>query len=104
MSQEVALSVLQLVALTIPPIAVLIQMLRRSENLPWRMRQLSFGLVIVSVVAFIATGIAVLSYFLKYVAVPQLLVVAISLTIVGLVPFALFVAILYIEHREEFGP
>lgn len=104
MSDDVALALLQLVALTIPPIAVLIQMLRNSGNLPWRLRKWSFGLVIVSVLAFIATGISVLAYFLTHVAVPGLLVAGLGLTIVGLLPFALFTGVLYKEHRAEYGP
>ncbi|MFC7141993.1 hypothetical protein ACFQMA_19425 [Halosimplex aquaticum] len=104
MSLDVALALLQLVALTIPPIAVLIQMLRKSENLPWRLRKLSFGLVIVSVVSFIATGVSVLTYFLVHVSVPGLLVVGLLLTVVGLIPFALFTGVLYKEHKAAHGP
>lgn len=104
MANDIALNLLQLVALTIPPIAVLIQMLRRSENLEWRMRKWSFGLAITSVVAFIGTGITVLVYFLRSANVPALLGVGIGLAVVGLVPFALFTGILYQEHKAEFGP
>lgn len=104
MSVDVALAVLQLVALTIPPIAVLVQMLRRSENLPWRWRKLSFGLAIASVISFIGTGTAAVAYLLDAVAPDPPLGVALALTIVGLVPFALFVGVLYREHREAFGP
>lgn len=103
MSQEIALAMLQLVALTIPPIAVLIQLLRKSENLPWRMRKWSFGMAIVSVVCFIATG-AVVALYLLGQAVPPILSVGLVLILVGLVPFALFTGVLYQEHRAEFGP
>lgn len=104
MASDIALNLLQLVALTIPPIAVLIQMLRRSENLEWRMRKWSFGLAITSVVAFIGTGITVLVYFLRSANVSVLLGVGIALAVVGLIPFALFTGILYQEHKAEFGP
>lgn len=103
-NEDVALNLLQLVALTIPPIAVLIQMLRRSENLAWRQRKWSFGLAIMSVVAFIGAGISVLVYFLRYVNVPVLLGAGLGLAVLGLVPFALFTGILYQEHKAEFGP
>ena len=104
MSSDIALNLLQLVALTIPPIAVLIQMLRRSENLEWQMRKWSFGLAIISVVAFIGTGITVLLYFLWNAAIPTLLAIGIVMAVIGLVPFALFTGILYQEHKAEFGP
>lgn len=104
MSKDVALNLLQLVALTIPPIAVLIQMLRRSKNLEWRMRKWSFGLAITSVVAFIGAGISVVAYFLVSVNVPVLLGTGLALAVVGLIPFALFTGILYQEHKAEFGP
>jgi uncharacterized membrane protein len=104
MANDIALKLLQLVALTIPPIAVLIQMLRRSENLEWRMRKWSFGLAITSVVAFIGTGITVLVYLLRSANIPALLGVGIALAVVGLVPFALFTGILYQEHKAQFGP
>lgn len=71
---NVALALLQLVALAIPPIAVLLQMLRKSENLKWRTRKFSFGLAIASIVSFIGAGIAALSYLASYVQVPWLLV------------------------------
>lgn len=104
MSQAIALTVLQLVALAIPPIAVLIQLLRKSENLPWRMRKWSFGMAIVSVISFILSGVAVVTYFLQTVTLPLLLTVGLAAVIVGLVPFALFTMILYREHKDEFGP
>jgi hypothetical protein len=104
MDTTIALKLLQLVALTIPPIAVLIQMLRRSENLAWRMRKLSFGLALTSVVAFIGAGISVLVYFLRYVNVPMLLGAGLALAVLGLIPFALFTVVLYREHKANFGP
>jgi len=104
MSSDIALNLLQLVALTIPPIAVLIQMLRRSENLEWQQRKWSFGLAITSVIAFIGAGISVLVYFLGYASVPLPLVVGLVLAVVGLVPFALFTGILYQELKAEHGP
>ncbi|WP_238398099.1 hypothetical protein [Halorussus salinus] len=103
-AQDIALAVLQLVALAIPPVAVLIKMLRRSENLGWQYRRLSFGLAISSVVFFICSGIAVLGYFYTHFAVPTLVNVALAATVAGLVPFAVFTGILYKEHKEEFGP
>ncbi len=104
MSVDVALALLQLVALTIPPIAVLIQLLRKSENLPWKMRKWSFAMAIVSVVSFIGTGAVVVTYFFLTMDLPTLLDAGLLLTVVGLVPFALYTLILYREHKAEFGP
>lgn len=104
MSQDIALGLLQLIALAIPPVAVLIQMLRKSENLQWRWRKLSFGLAILSVVSFIGTGIVVLLYFLSAFSLPPLLQAGFVLTVLGLLPFALFTGVLYREHRQRFGP
>jgi small-conductance mechanosensitive channel len=103
MEADLAMGLLQLVALSIPPIAVLIQMLRRSEDLEWRLRKLSFGLAISSVVAFIATGAVVVGYFLTAGPVSAWLVAGMILILVGLVPFALFTGILYIEHKRTFA-
>jgi hypothetical protein len=101
---DVALALLQMVALTIPPIAVLLQMLRRSENLEWVWRKASFGLAIASVLAFIACGASVLVYFAGLAGVPLVLQVGMVLLLLGLVPFSLFTGVLYREHRVEFGP
>lgn len=103
-AHDVALALLQMVALTIPPIAVLIQMLRRSENLAWTWRKASFGLAIASVLAFIASGATVIVYFANLASVPVVLQVGMVFLLAGLVPFSLFTGVLYREHRVEFGP
>ncbi|ACV49048.1 MULTISPECIES: hypothetical protein [Halomicrobium] len=101
---DVALALFQLVALVIPPIAVLIQMLRKSQNLPWQLRKWSFGLVILSVLSFIASGAVVTLWVVQSLTPPPLLAAGLGLTLVGLLPFALFTAVLYREHRLEHGP
>jgi hypothetical protein len=103
-SNAVALGLLQLVALTIPPIAVLIKMLRTSGNLEWRARKLSFGLALTSALSFIGTGAVVVVYFLTAAGLPAILRAGLALTVFGLAPFGLFIGILYREHRAEFGP
>ncbi|MDS0260578.1 hypothetical protein NDI56_14320 [Haloarcula sp. S1CR25-12] len=104
MNEAIALSVLQLVALTIPPIAVLIQMVRKSENLPWRMRKLSFGLALTSALSFIGTGAAVTGYILLNTSLGPLLQLGLGLTVFGLIPFAAFIGVLYQEHKAAVGP
>lgn len=101
---RVALALMQLVALSIPPIAVLIQHLRQSENLPWITRKISFGMAIMSVISFIGTGAVVVAYFAQTAALPNLIQAGMVLTIIGLVPFALFTVVLYQEHRAAHGP
>lgn len=101
---KIALALMQLVALSIPPVAVLIQQLRQSENLPWLTRKASFGLAIISVVSFIGTGSMVVAYFAQTAGLPNLIQAGMVLTIIGLVPFALFTLVLYQEHRAAFGP
>jgi hypothetical protein len=100
---DIALGLLQLVALSIPPIAVLIKMLRKADDLTWRLRKLSFGLAIASVLSFIGTGAAVVAFLLSQAALPGSLVLAMVLAVVGLVPFALFTGVLYVEHRRSFA-
>ncbi|MFD1512787.1 hypothetical protein [Halomarina rubra] len=100
---DIALGLLQLVALSIPPIAVLIKMLRAADDLTWRLRKLSFGLAITSVISFIGTGAAVVVFLLGQAALPASLVAAMSLAVVGLVPFALFTGVLYVEHKRSFA-
>ncbi|WP_227354528.1 hypothetical protein [Haladaptatus salinisoli] len=104
MSRGIALSVLQLLALAIPPIAVLIKMLRRSENLPWRYRKWSFGLALTSIVLFLSSGVAVLGYLTTTFGIPLVLRLALLFALLGLVPFALFTGVLYKEHKMTFGP
>lgn len=104
LSQNVALALLQLVALAVPPVAVLLQMLRKSENLEWRTRKFSFGLAIASILSFIGAGVAALLYLVTQFEVATLLVMGMGLAVVGLVPFAAFTAVLYREHRLSFGP
>jgi Flp pilus assembly protein TadB len=100
---DIALAVLQLIALAIPPVAVLIKMLRQSENLNWQFRRASFGLAISSMLLFITSGAAVLAFFYTNYAVGLLIQVALAATVAGLVPFALFTGVLYKEHKAEFG-
>lgn len=104
MDTNIALKLLQLVALTIPPIAVLLQMLRNSENLEWGVRKWSFGLALGSVLAFIGAGVSVLGYFILYANLPSILVVGMGLAVLGLLPFALFTGVLYREHKANHGP
>ncbi len=104
MSKAVALAILQLLALAIPPIAVLIKMLRQSENLSWRYRKWSFGLALSSITLFLASGIAVLAYLSMSFSLSPLLKIALVFTVLGLVPFALFTGVLYKEHKLTFGP
>lgn len=101
---DVALMLLQLVALTIPPVVVLIQLLKQSENLEWQFRKLSFGLVFSSVVLLIGGALAILTYFVTSLALPITVTGALVLVIGGLLPLVLFVGVLYREHRQEFGP
>lgn len=103
-STDVALMLLQLIALTIPPAVVLIEQLKRSENLEWRVRKLSFGLVSSSIVLLIAAAIAVLIYFLTALQLSGSVFAGLLLVILGLIPLAAFVGVLYREHREEHGP
>ena len=100
---DVALGLLQLVALSIPPIAVLIKMLRRADDLPWRLRKLSFGLAITSVLSFIGTGAAAVVFLMGQATIPAALVAAMALAVFGLVPFALFTGVLYVEHKRSFA-
>jgi hypothetical protein len=102
--KSVALAVLQLLALATPPIAVLIKMLRNSDDLPWRYRKWSFGMAILSIVSFISAGIVTLAFLTLHYSVDPLLQVALGLAVSGLIPFALFAGVLYKEHRMTFGP
>ena len=103
-STDVALMLLQLIALTIPPVVVLIRLLNRSENLKWQYRKLSFGLVVSSVSLLIAAAVAVLAYFVANVALPATVVAGLSFVIVGFFPLGAFLVVLYREHRKEHGP
>lgn len=103
-STDVALMLVQLIAITIPSTVVLIDQLRRSDNLKWRFRKLSFGLVASCIALLIAAAIAVLSYFIAQLQLPNTVSAGLLLVIIGLLPLGAFVAVLYREHRKEFGP
>ncbi|ELZ07398.1 MULTISPECIES: hypothetical protein [Natrialba] len=102
-STDVALMLLQLIALTIPPAVVLIDQLRRTQNLEWTVRKLSFGLVFSSVTLLLGGAVAVLLYFLT-VSLPITLIAGLLLVLLGLLPLGAFVLVLYREHRKEHGP
>jgi cytochrome c biogenesis protein CcdA len=104
LSQDVALALLQMVALAVPPVAVLLQMLRKAENLQWQTRKFSFGLAIASILSFLGAGVASLLYLETQFEVAALLVIGMGLVVLGLVPFAAFTAVLYREHRLSVGP
>ncbi|ELY99542.1 hypothetical protein C481_14953 [Natrialba asiatica DSM 12278] len=95
---------LQLIALTIPPAVVLIDQLRRSQNLEWTIRKLSFGLVFSCVTLLLGGAVAVLLYFLTAVSLPITLIAGLLLVLLGLLPLGTFVLVLYREHRKEHGP
>lgn len=95
---------LQLIALTIPPVVVLIELLKRSENLEWGFRKLSFGLVFASIGLLIAGAMSILVYFVAALQLPVTMYAALILVILGLCPFAVFVGVMYHEHRAEHGP
>lgn len=102
MSEDIALALLQLIALAVPPIAVLLQMLRESQNLEWQTRKFSFGLAITSIVSFLGAGAVTLLYFVQQHELGLLLRSGLILSVVGLVPFALFTGVLYVEHKRRF--
>lgn len=101
-NKSLAITLLQLIALAIPPIAVLIQMLRESENLEWQTRKFSFGLAIMSIGAFLSAGAVTILYFVRQFELGILLQSGLILTIVGLLPFVLFTGVLYREHKARF--
>ncbi|WP_267643841.1 hypothetical protein [Haloarchaeobius amylolyticus] len=101
--KQIALTLLQLVSLAVPPVAVLLKMLRQSENIDWTLRRLSFGLALASVLFFIlaATG-SVLSLLAAFSLSPTLRL-ALWAAVLGLLPFVVFVFVLYREHQLAFG-
>ncbi|QLG50362.1 hypothetical protein [Natrinema halophilum] len=103
-STDVALMLVQLIAITIPSTVVLIKQLRQSDNLEWRFRRLSFGLVASCIALLLTAAISVLSYFIAGLNLPNALYAGLVLVIIGLLPLGAFIAVLYREHRKEYGP
>lgn len=103
MAKDVALALLQLVALAVPPVAVLIKMLRHSDNISWTLRRVSFGLALGSLVFFLLAEAFVLTYLVRSFALPATIQSALVLILLGLVPFAAFTVVLYREHKLEFN-
>lgn len=102
-SQDIALALLQLIALAIPPVAVLIKMLRRSDNISWELRRFSFGLALGSLLFFLSSEAFVLLYFMRSYELPITIQAALVLILAGLVPFAAFTGVLYKEHKMNFN-
>lgn len=100
---DIALALLQMIALAIPPVAVLVKMLRKSDNIKWRTRQFSFLLAAGSILSFLGGEAAVLLYFFDNLNLPFLLRLAMVLILAALVPFALFMGVLYREHQLEYA-
>ncbi|MFB6221548.1 MAG: hypothetical protein ABEH90_08925 [Halolamina sp.] len=103
MGKEIALFLLQLLALSIPPVTILIKLLRRSENLPWITRKAAFFSSIASITLFLTASALVLGYLFNSITLPLLLQVAFGVTIVGMVPFLFVTVALYRDHKANFG-
>lgn len=101
MRTAVAATLLQLVALAVPPVAVLLQLLRNSENLGDPLRVFCFGLALSSVCFYLASGVAVLRYLGTVLGEPLLLRAATGLLLLGLVPFAVFVVVCFREDIAD---
>jgi hypothetical protein len=84
MNENIALNLLQLVALMIPLVVVLMQVLRNSGNHEWLMRKWNFRVAITGVIMFIAGVISVLLYFFQYANVPMLLGAGLALTVLSI--------------------
>jgi hypothetical protein len=97
----VAATLLQLVALAVPPVAVLLQMLRDADDLGTPLRVFSFGLALSSVCFYLASGVAVLRYLGTAVGEPLLLRAAGGLLLLGLAPFGVFVLVLFREDLAD---
>lgn len=103
MGTDVALFLLQLLALSIPPVTILIKLLRRSENLPWPTRQAAFFSAIASITLFLTASALVLGYLFTSINLPFLLQVAFGVTVVGMAPFLFVTVALYRDHKANFG-
>lgn len=104
MSESLALFMLQLLALAIPPVTILIKMLRRSENISWQLRRLSFLSATSSIALFLLAIGAILVYLLGSQSLPMTLQFALGATVVGLVPFLVVTHTVYQDHKANFGP
>lgn len=103
MATDTSLFVLQLVALAIPPMTILIRMLRKSGNVSWRMRQLSFFSAGGSILLFLLAGALVLVHLVQSQDYPRVLDFALMSTVVGMAPFLIVLGVIYKEHKANFG-
>ncbi|WP_435097152.1 hypothetical protein [Halarchaeum sp. P4] len=101
-AQDVALSIIQLVSLTVPPIAVLIKMLRNSENIEWRTRQFAFGLAVSALLFFILGEAFTLAWLLGNAGIPQLLSYGLICVLIAVTAFPPFMYVLYREQKLRF--
>lgn len=103
MSNAIPLALLQMISLAIPPVAVLVKMLRKAENISWRTRQFSFALAGGSIVMFLCGEASVLVYFYNNVDLDPIIQIAMVFILLALVPFALFMFVLYREQKLNFA-
>lgn len=101
-NESVALSIIQLVSLTVPPIAVLIKMLRNSENIQWRTRQFAFGLAVAALLLFILGEAFTLAWLLGVEGLPQYLSYALICVLLAVIAFPPFMYVLYREQKLRF--
>ncbi|GGL61673.1 hypothetical protein [Halocalculus aciditolerans] len=99
----IALKLLQMISLAIPPVAVLVKMLRKAENISWQTRQFSFALAGGSIVMFLCGEAAVLVFFYQQVELSPIIQIAMVFIMLALVPFALFMFVLYREQQLNFA-
>ncbi|WP_277554126.1 hypothetical protein [Halobaculum limi] len=104
MSTDVALTMLQLQALAIPPVTILLKMLRRSDNLPWAARKAGFLSAIASIGLFLAGAAGAITFLVSTTSFPPVLQLTFGVTVLALLPFLFVAAVLYRDHQANFGP
>lgn len=103
MANALALTLLQLITLGIPPVAIIGRHLWFAENLSWRMRQFGFVLATSSITFFLIAEGIVLYYVIRSLEVPTELRYGSIIIILGLVPFAVFLSVVYREAERKFA-
>ncbi|WP_435097155.1 hypothetical protein [Halarchaeum sp. P4] len=102
MYTTLAFVLFQVAALFIPAMLHIIGLLEETDNVSWRVRQTALVFSFASIVCFVAAGGTVLVYAYTVLALPPLLFAAVATVEFALLPFGIYVPLLYIDERVLF--
>lgn len=96
---ELAFVLFQAATLLIPALLHVIGLLSATGDVNWRLQQVMILIAFASVICFLLAGGAIVTYAWQVLALPTFLVVAVGLVELAMLPFAVYVPVLYVNGR-----